>query len=177
VKVRAVLEVKDMDIFQFAMEKEKFSEDYYRQLAEKTEHKGLKNIFNMLAGEESKHYKIVEQMSRNIAPKVIETPILGNAKEIFEKMRESAEKFSLDISELELYQKARDIEKESRRFYLEKSQQVEDACQKEIFKKLANEEQKHLVLLEKICDFVARPAWFLENAEMYRFDDYVDGVL
>ena len=87
-----------MDIFQFAMEKEKLSEDYYRQLAEKTDHKGLKNIFNMLAGEESKHYKIVEQMSRNIAPKVTETPILGNAKEIFEKMRESAEKFNPSAS-------------------------------------------------------------------------------
>jgi len=166
-----------MDIFQFAMEKEKFSEDYYRQLAERTDHKGLKNICNMLADEESKHYKIVKQMSRRIPAKVAQTHILGNAKKVFEIMRESAEKFNFNVSELELYQKARDIEKESRKFYLEKSEQVEDTCQKGIFKKLANEEQKHFVLLENICDFVARPEWFLENAEMYRFDDYADGVL
>lgn len=166
-----------MDIFEFAMKKEKFSEDYYRELAGKTGHKGLKNICNMLADEESKHYKIVEQMSRRIPAKITQTPILGNVKKIFEKMRESTDKFNFDVSELELYQKARDIEKESRKFYLEKSEQVEDACQKGIFKKLANEEQKHFVLLENICDFVARPGWFLENAEMYRFDDYVDGVL
>lgn len=166
-----------MDIFQFAMEKEKLSEDYYRQLSEKTGHKGLKNICNMLADEESKHYKIVEQMNKKIPAKVAQTPILNNAKKVFEKMRESAEKFNFDISELELYQKARDIEKESRRFYLEKAEEVKDACQKGIFKKLASEEQKHFVLLENICDFVARPQWFLENAEMYRFDDYADGVL
>ncbi len=166
-----------MDIFQFAMEKEKFSEDYYRQLAEKTGNKGLKNICNMLADEESKHKRIVEQMSQKIPAEAAQTPVLGNAKEIFEKMRQSAENFNFDISELELYQKARDIEKESRSFYLEKAEELKDAFQKEIFKKLADEEQKHFVLLEKICDFVARPQWFLENAEMYRFDDYVDGIL
>lgn len=166
-----------MDIFQFAMKKEKFSEEYYRQLAEKTDNNGLKNICNMLANEESKHYKIVEQMSQKIPSEAAQTPILGNAKEIFEKMRKSAENFNFDISELELYQKARDIEKESRSFYLEKAEELKDSSQKEIFKKLADEEQKHFVLLEKICDFVDRPQWFLENAEMCRFDDYVGGIL
>lgn len=166
-----------MDIFQFAMEKEKFSEEYYHQLAGKTNNKGLKNICNMLADEESKHKRIVEQMSQEIPAEAARTSILGNAKEIFEKMKQSAENFNLDISELELYQKARDIEKESRSFYLEKAEELKGSNQKEIFKKLADEEQKHFVLLERICDFVARPQWFLENAEMYRFDDYVDGVL
>ena len=92
-------------------------------------------------------------------------------------MRESAENFKFDISELELYKKARDIERQSRKFYLEKSEEVQGQRQKEIFKKLANEEQKHYLIIDNICDFVARPKWFLENAEMYRFDDYADGVL
>jgi hypothetical protein len=166
-----------MNIFEFAMEKEKFSEDYYRRLADKTGHKGLKNILNMLADEEDKHYKIVEQMSQKIPTEVAEAPILNNAKEIFKKMQESAEKFNFDVSELELYQKARDIEQQSKVFYLERSEEVKDPNQKELFKELANEEQKHYVLIDKICDFVAKPQWFLENAEMYRFDDYVDGIL
>ena len=166
-----------MNIFKFAMKKEKFSEDYYRQLAQKTGNKGLKNICNMLANEESKHYKIVEQMSQEVPAKIAGTSILSRAKDIFEKMREATEKFDIDISELELYQKARDIETESMNFYLEKSEQVEDVRQKKIFKKLADEEQKHFILLDKLCDFVAQPKWFLENAEMYRFDDYADGTL
>ncbi|MHC4157166.1 MAG: ferritin family protein [Planctomycetota bacterium] len=92
-------------------------------------------------------------------------------------MRESAESFSVEVTELQLYEKAREIEKQARQFYLEKAEAVTDASHKEIFKKLANEEHKHFVLLESICDFVARPQWFLENAEMYRFDDYVDDAL
>ena len=166
-----------MDIFKFAMEKEKFSEDYYRQLSKKTHNKGLSSILTMLAEEERRHFNIVQQMQRQTPEIKTDTDILGNARQVFEKMRQSAENFNFEITELELYEKARDIEKESRQFYLEKSNEVKDASQKEIFKRLADEEQKHLALLQRICDFVAKPKWFLENAEMYRFDDYADGVL
>lgn len=165
-----------MDIFQFAMDKEKFSEDYYRRLAEKTGSTGLRNICNMLADEESRHYRIVEQMSRRIPAEVAKTTLLGNAKKIFEKMGKSAEKLNLDISELGLYQKAKDIERQSRQFYLKKAEEINDVCQKGIFKKLANEEQKHFILLENICDFVAKPQTFLENAEFHHLEDYVEGI-
>ncbi|OHB59984.1 MAG: hypothetical protein A2167_06680 [Planctomycetes bacterium RBG_13_46_10] len=165
-----------MDIFEFAMQKEKFSENYYRELVGKTGNKGLKNICNMLADEEAKHYKVVQQM-RTKNPKIItNTPILKNAKKVFEKMRESTEKFNVNISELGLYEKAKDIEQESKRFYLEKADDVDNPDQKEIFKKLANEEQKHFIILENICDFLAKPQYFLENAEFHHIDDYVEGV-
>jgi len=166
-----------MDIFQFAMEMEKTSEDYYRRLSRKTANKGLRNILTMLANEEKKHFKIVQQMKAQSPPTITETDVLGNARLIFKKMRESAESFNPDAAELQLYEKARDIEKKSRQFYLEKAEEVADAPHREIFKKLAAEEQKHLALLQGICDFVARPQWFLENAEIYPFDDYVDGIL
>ncbi len=166
-----------VDIFQFAMDMEKASEDYYRRLSRKTANKGLSNILAMLADEENKHFKIVQQMKQQTVPTIAETDVIGNARLIFKKMRESAESFSVEVTELELYEKARDIERKSRQFYLEKADEAADTSHREIFKKLAAEEQKHLALLQGICDFVAKPRWFLENAEIYRFDDYVDGVL
>jgi len=165
-----------MDIFEFAMQKEKYSENYYRQLAGKTSNKGLKNICNMLADEETKHYKVVQQMRTNVPDKITDTPVLKNAKKVFEKMRGSTKNFKIDISELQLYEKAKDIEQESKEFYLKKAEEVTDARQKEIFKKLANEEQKHFIILENICDFVAKPRYFLENAEFHHIEDYVEGV-
>ncbi len=165
-----------MDIFEFAMQKEKFSENYYRELAGKTGNKGLQNILNMLADEEAKHYKIVQQMRKETPEKITDTKVLTNAKEVFEKMRESTEKFNFDISELQLYEKAKDIEQETKQFYLEKADEVDNPDKKEIFKKLAEQEQKHFIILENICDFVAKPQSFLENAEFYHIDDYVEGV-
>jgi rubrerythrin len=165
-----------MDIFEFAMQKEKYSENYYRQLAGKTGNKGLKNICNMLADEEAKHYKVVQKMRTNNPDKITDTPILKNAKKVFEKMRESTEKFNFNISELQLYEKAKNIEQEAKQFYMEKTEEVDNPDQKEIFKKLANEEQKHFIVLENICDFLENPQYFLENAEFHHIDDYVEGV-
>jgi rubrerythrin len=160
-----------MDIFQFAMEKENFSREYYLQLAGKTSHTGLKKICTMLADEEAKHYDIVEKMSRGISAEVADAPILDEAKRIFEKMRETADQFDFNISELDFYRKASEIEPQSRKLYLEKAEQVQDRPQKTIFKKLARQERMHEVLLKNICECILQPQTYLATAEFYHIDN------
>jgi rubrerythrin len=160
-----------MNILEFAMEKEKYSEDYYRHLADKSNNKGLKAIFNMLADEEVKHYKIVSDMKEDVAPDLAETPVLSDAKDVFAKMREAVQSFNFDVSQTNLYRKAREIEEQSRDFYLEKANEVKES-QKEIFLKLADEEKKHYFLIDNIIDFVSRPETWLENAEFYHLEEY-----
>jgi rubrerythrin len=156
-----------MDTFEFAMEKEKYSEQYYRDLAQGTSHSGLRNILIMLADEEVKHYRVVEQMRIATPPEVTDTPVLENAREVFEKMRGSARKFDFQISEADLYGKACDIEEASRKFYLEKAREARDPAQKALFRKLAAEENKHYVIMDNIRSFVSRPETYLENAEFF----------
>lgn len=164
-----------MDIFKFAMEKEKYAEQYYRELADKADHAGLKRILTMLAEDEVRHYQTVERMKSDTPGAITETPALAGAKEVFEKMRRGAEQFDFDISEVDLYRKACDIEAKAKKFYLQKVQEVEDPGHKEILQKLADEEDKHLMLVQGLCDFVSAPETFLENAEFSHFDDYVEG--
>jgi len=164
-----------MDIYAFAMEKEKQAEQYYRQLAEKASHNGLKKILNMLADDEMEHVQAVEQMKAQAPDRVMETPVLAGARAIFERMRGSAEKFDFDISEVDLYRKACTIETESKKYYLQKAEEVQDRRQKEAFRKLADEENKHLILVQGLCDFVSTPETYLENAEFSHFNDYVEG--
>lgn len=166
-----------MDIFEFAKQKEKFSEDYYRQLAGKTSNEGLRNIFNMLADEEAGHFNVVEQMQKSESAPVSDSSILQDAKKVFDSMRDSAQRFNFNIGEVELYKKARQYEVESEKFYRQKAQEVENQNQKNIFNKLADMEHKHYILLENIYSFVEKPQYFLENAEMYRLDDYAEGTL
>jgi rubrerythrin len=145
-------------------------------LAANVNNKGLATIFNMLAGEEARHYKIVSDMKMDIAPDLAETNVLSDAKDVFAKMRESAQSFDLNISEVELYKKALEIEKQSWDFYLEKADEIaearEEIAQKEIFIELAEEEKKHYFLVENIIDFVSRPQTWLENAEFYHLEEY-----
>ena len=166
-----------MDIFEFAMEKEKFSEEYYRDLAGRANHVGLRNILTMLADEEAKHYRTVERMRTETPTKVTDVPVLKRAREVFEKMRSAPEKLDFLTSEAELYRKARQIEEQSKKFYLEQAKEARDPGQKRVFELLAQEEDKHLLLMENLYSFVSKPESFLENAEMNHFDDYVEGVL
>ena len=166
-----------MDILEFAMEKEKFSEEYYRDLANRANHLGLKNILTMLADEEAKHCQTVAEMRTEAPEQVTNVPILDRAREVFEKMRGSPKKFDFLISEAGLYRKACQIEEQSKKFYLERAEEAQDPDQKRVFRLLAQEEDKHLFLMENIYSFVSKPESFLENAEMYHFNDYVEGVL
>jgi rubrerythrin len=161
-----------MDIFEFAMQKEKLSEEFYHQLAAKAGSKGLQTIFDMLGDEEAHHFSIVQQMRSKIPGKLSKTDVLSDAKEVFARMREGTRKFDFDAAQIEIYKKAQDIEQESRQFYLQKADEVEDRAQAEVFKKLAEEEKKHYFLLDNIIDFVSRPETWLENAEFCHLEEY-----
>ena len=78
----------------------------------------------------------------------------------------------MNVSEVEMYQKAREIEKQAKSFYQEKADEVEDIAQKKIFNLLAAEEQKHYFLLDNIVEFVSRPQQWLEDAEFFHLEEY-----
>jgi rubrerythrin len=161
-----------MDIFEFAKEKELLAEELYRKLAENAPHKGLVSILTMLADEEHNHYDVISKMQKNAPASVADTILLTNAKTIFAKMRQSREKFKFGDSQIDLYKKAQDIERESRAFYRQKANESENPAHKAIFNTLAEEENKHYFLLENIIEFVSRPKTWLENAEFHHLEKY-----
>jgi rubrerythrin len=161
-----------MDIYEFAMKMEKDGENYYRELATKTADTGLKTIFTMLADAEVFHQAVFKKMKENEKVKVAHTKILSRVKNIFEKMKEEEKDTDIAVTETELYKKAREIEKDSRDFYLKQAAEVKEPEQKEIFHKIADEEKKHYFILEGITDFVSRPETWLENPEWYHLEEY-----
>jgi rubrerythrin len=160
-----------MNIFEYAMQMEKDGENYYRQLAKKVNNKGIQTILTMLADEEVKHYNALVKIQAQ-KPQMAETTILTDARNVFEQMKESNEKFNIDVNQIELYKEAQKIEERSINFYLEKADKVTEEYQKELFLKLAEEEKKHYFLLENIIEFVSRPQTWLENAEWHHMDEY-----
>lgn len=161
-----------MDIYEYAMQMEKDGETYYRELAGKVDNKGLKKIVTMLANAEVIHYNVFLKMKMNQGIHLTDTPILSNAKNIFTKMKEEKDTFGVNVSYVGLYKKAQEIEKKSQIFYLEKADEVNIPSQREIFLKIAEEENKHYFILENIINFVSRPQTWLENAEWYHLEEY-----
>lgn len=161
-----------MDIFAYAMQMEKDGERFYRELADKAGSTGIQRILTMLADEEVKHYKAVEKMRRGRSLQMAQTRILDQAKNVFVQIKEAGESFSPDEGQIELYKKAQEIEKRSRQFYEQKSAEVDQDDQKQLFEQLAVEEAKHYFLLENLIDFVSKPEQWLEDAEWYHLDEY-----
>lgn len=133
-----------MNIFEYAMGLEKEGETYYRDLANNTDNKGLKNILSWLADEEVKHCNIFKEMRKDKNPLLAETNLLINAKMVFEKMNKSNKPFNFNSSQPDLYRKAQQLEKKTMDFYLQKSKEVESQEQKALLLKIAEEEKKAL---------------------------------
>ncbi|HWR57528.1 MAG TPA: hypothetical protein VN328_01455, partial [Thermodesulfovibrionales bacterium] len=97
--------------------------------------------------------------------------ILPLVKNIFEKMRDDKDT-DVNVTQIESYKKAQEIEKASQDFYLKQGNEVKDPGQRDIFLKIAAEEKKHYFILERIIDFVSRPQTWLENAEWHHMEEY-----
>lgn len=155
-----------MNVYEFAMKVEKEGEIYYRDLAAKTNDVGLKEILNMLAEEEVKHYIVFEKMNNNQnIPVQKEVDVFAAAKRIFQKMKDEKTFGTFAANQVEFYRNALKTEEESYKFYVEKALLLEDAEQKAAFLRIAEEERQHMVLLENLVEYISAPEMWIENAE------------
>jgi rubrerythrin len=162
----------NMNLYDYALQMEQQSRDLYERLAHEASNRGLAGIFTFLAEEEAKHFRIVEEMKHRIPAKVAESTIMSNPGEVFMRLVGRTSWFDLNAEQLTIYKDAQAIENKNSEFYLNKAEEVTDACQKGILRILAAEEQKHALLLQHIIEFVSRPKQWLEYAEWYHLDEY-----
>jgi rubrerythrin len=159
-----------MDIYAYAMQMEKDGERYYREIAAQTQNAGVKNILNMLADAEVRHYETFRQMKEHGALPTADLGYLSDIKNVFVELRERKRSIT-NGTQKALYQKAQDLEKKTRDFYKEKAEEV-NSSQREILLKISAEEQKHYDILENLIMMLQRPETWLENAEWYRLEEY-----
>lgn len=163
-----------MDIFEFALEKEKLAHETYKKLAEQAPSPSLKGILHLLAEEEKRHVDMVLALQQNQDVEIKPTELLGEAKKVFEKINKAGETFNFNIDAAELYAKARQVELEARDYYKAKAEETEDKALESILIRLAAEEQKHYILVDNLCQFVERPQSYLEDAEFTHLEDYAE---
>ena len=161
-----------MNIFEYAMKVEKDGEAYYRELAEKAEDDRIKEIFHMLAEAEVQHYQALLQLSNNQPIQATDNSTLSRIKNVFQQMHDDAGNENVNQDQIDAYKKARDVEKKSREFYLEKAEELTDPTQKELCLKIAAEEQKHYLIMDNIIEFISHPNTWLEDAEWRHVDEY-----
>jgi rubrerythrin len=161
-----------MDVYDYAMQLERDGEKYYREAAAACANKGLKKVFTMLADAEVIHFNLFKAMKEHEPVRLPEASLLKDVKNVFVRMKEEGGLEGVNDAQIELYRKAQDIEKQTEDFYLSKAPLAEGPAEKETFLRVAGEEHKHYLLLERIIDFVSRPEQWLEDAEFYHLEEF-----
>jgi len=157
-----------MNAYQYAMRMESEAEKFYRDLANGISDTTIQNVFNMLADEEVKHFKIFEKMSQDVELGSIgNLDISAKVKEIFTDIKNCNRKYTFTDEQAQYYANAAQIEDNAATFYEEKAEEMTDPAQKEAFLAIAREERKHQVIMENLADFVSAPDAWLESSEFY----------
>lgn len=145
-----------MNVLEFALKREKESEETYRQLAKESKSEGLRKIFKMLAEEESNHFLVVEEIKYDL--KVL-SPLSGkiDPEAIVSYFVNDESGFYVPENELETYKECLKVEEQSRDFYKDEAKKARSAEVKEALLLLAEEEHKHMMLLENIIEHVSHP--------------------
>lgn len=161
-----------MSIYEFAIRMEEDGAAFYRELAGKSPNPAVQSVLRMLAEEEDKHAQAVRAMAAEEPEEPIGADVLKNARTIFRQMRNKGEPFVTETEQIHLYHKALEIEEKSRAFYLARAAEMKQARAKQLFERLAAEEQKHAELLDNVIELVSRPKQWLENAEFFHQEEY-----
>jgi rubrerythrin len=153
-----------MDPFAFSIQMEKDAEALYRKMADNTPTEGVKKVLLLLAEDEVKHRKAIEQLQKKLDVKPQEGVAL-DIKTVFDEMKQDKDFTSLSEDAVEDYRKAVEIEKRGIAFYQEKFVEATDPTSKKLFESLMKQESYHLRTCESLLDMVQKPEWWVENAE------------
>lgn len=159
-----------MNVFEFAMKMEEDGRKYYEERAAATNNPALKRIWQQMAEDEIKHYEIFRRFRDGEVPAAAEmasggTKILEGSKTVFEELSASDDVKSFGGDEIEAWEKAKQLEIDTEKFYREKSAEESDQRISKSFSLLADEEKKHVHLIEHVLEFLHQPKQWLDDAE------------
>jgi len=147
-----------ISILDFLLKSEKDGEQYYRDLAANAPNPEIRRIFTLLANEEEKHYRALQQWRGSADAAFGDSnacTLLGTTRSIFEDLRNDPHMQLLSLTDhLALYTEIRNIEARSRDAYLERARRAQDPDVRALLRRMAHEEQKHFLMLDELVLFI-----------------------
>ena len=161
-----------MNIFDCAIKREEEARMCYEELAAAATEPELKNLFTILALAEQEHHNALVKMKGDTK----------SSKPQFKALQEAACAFRPLLSKRDIMAKVKNdpdaylhVVKEEEKgigFYVELAKQAKDEGVREILLMIAEEERKHLSIIENIYAFVESPKNFLAWGEFSNLKEY-----
>jgi len=161
-----------MNVFDFTMEMELDGKAHYEKLAAGTPIAGLKNIFNMLAADEQKHYETIQSMKSGSSGAMAGSAVLDEAKNVFQGLMNEKTLLGSLHKDLDGYRYAMHVEADSVKLYEDMAKKENSVECVQLLLKIANEEKKHYNIMENLYDFVLAPQNYLEWGEFSNLKEF-----
>jgi len=161
-----------MNIFDFAMKMEGDGKALYEKLAAETGVAELKTIFTLLAAAEDEHCKALGAMKKKTSQGTAESKVLENARNVFEGLLERKSAIDLLKEDPDGYRHALKFAMAGIKLYETMAAKETNPATANIFTMLAEDERKHLQILENIYDFVEAPKDFLAWGEFSNLKEF-----
>jgi rubrerythrin len=149
-----------MNVLDFALKMEADGKAYYEKLAAESDSKELKNLFTLLAEAEQTHYDALLARKNEAAFARVESGILEQSKNIFQRLMKMKGHDSLKV-DTDGYRHAIKAEEQSIEFYQDAAEKEQTPEVRRLLQALADEERIHLNIAENIYEFVESPKFFL----------------
>lgn len=161
-----------MNVFDCAIKMEEEARIYYEKLATATTVPELKNLFTMLGAAEQEHHDALVKMKGSLGPQTAEFKALQEAACLFKPLLAKRDLMAELKNDPDAYKHVVKEEGEGVKFYEELAAQAKDEGAREILLRIADEERKHLSIVENIYSFVESPKNFLAWGEFSNLDEY-----
>ncbi len=163
-----------MDIFEFAMQMERDGMLFYERGVESTDDSSMKKVFQMLADEEERHYKLFKNLKegndlnaeKELAPQGQTTTL---AKNIFREMAESGKETLKGSSAKSIWEEALIVEQKAEKMYREAAEKETEIKRKSLLNRIADEEKSHIYLCDNMIAFLNDPASFATSQQYKSF--------
>lgn len=144
-----------VEALEFAMQMELEGKEFYLKAAEAANNLQVKEVFQALAADEQRHYQVVKGMLESGNYQYDGSGATKDLKVVFVDELQ-LKQLKQDASEVEAYQLAIDFEIKSVELYQELATKARSNKEKEVFLKLAKEEEGHRLILWKLLELMRR---------------------
>ncbi len=161
-----------MKVFDFALKMEEDGKVFYEKLAAETSVPELKTIFSMLAAAEEEHHEAIAAMKKDIPPGNADSKVLEKTKNVFQDLLERKTALEMLKGDPDGYRHAIKFAMTGIKLYEEMAEKESNPVAAKILRMLADEERKHLEIMENIYDFVEAPKDFLAWGEFSNLKEF-----
>lgn len=165
------------DVLSAAIKFEEDGRNLYLECIKKTEHPWGKNLFQSLADDELKHIERLKETfdKLTVSEKYTEGPLPLAAekqwKNIFEKAKSKIDVVvKASTSDIDALKLGIDFEEKGMKYYKKLSEQSKNLLEKKFYQILAQEENRHFLILKDSHELLTNPSSWFEKTEKISLD-------